>query len=197
MNSILKPKFIRLHFSCTTGLSSDTEVVHNLNFYWAPHDSTWFSEFGALRFARLATRGKDVELDAVVSQYEPYLTAWCVCMLVAPLWCHVTWDAVPEQSRFLKLRQNPAFGMLGLSLCCSWFASDPCLSLTMMPRWPQASVCVERWPPQTLGRAAGQFKFETSQWLVTSGKATTCHIPTSTRIALDSSKCDLSRDIPV
>ena len=31
--------------------------------------------------------GKDIELDAVGRQFKPYLTAGCVCMLVAPLWC--------------------------------------------------------------------------------------------------------------
>ena len=29
--------------------------------------------------------GKDIELDAVGSQFEPYLTAKCVCMLAALL----------------------------------------------------------------------------------------------------------------
>ena len=29
--------------------------------------------------------GKDIELDAVGRQFEPYLTAGCVCMLAAPL----------------------------------------------------------------------------------------------------------------
>ena len=31
--------------------------------------------------------GKDILLDAVGRQFEPYLTARCVCMLEAPLWC--------------------------------------------------------------------------------------------------------------
>ena len=30
---------------------------------------------------------KDKELDAVGRQFEPYLTAFCVCTLAAPLWC--------------------------------------------------------------------------------------------------------------
>ena len=30
---------------------------------------------------------EDIELDAVGSQFKPYLTAGCVCMLVVPLWC--------------------------------------------------------------------------------------------------------------
>ena len=28
-----------------------------------------------------------IELETVCRQFEPYLTAGCVCMLVAPLWC--------------------------------------------------------------------------------------------------------------
>ena len=28
-----------------------------------------------------------IELETVCRQFEPYLTAVCVCMLVAPLWC--------------------------------------------------------------------------------------------------------------
>ena len=39
--------------------------------------------------------GKDIELDAVGGQFEPYLTLSCVC------WWRpwgVTWDAVPEQT---------------------------------------------------------------------------------------------------
>ena len=31
--------------------------------------------------------GQEIELDSVGRQFEPYLTAGCVCMLVAPLWC--------------------------------------------------------------------------------------------------------------
>ena len=30
--------------------------------------------------------GKDIELDAVGRQSDPYLTAGCVCILVLPLW---------------------------------------------------------------------------------------------------------------
>ena len=29
--------------------------------------------------------GKDIELDAVDCEFEPYLTAKCVCILVAPI----------------------------------------------------------------------------------------------------------------
>ena len=32
--------------------------------------------------------GKDIELDAVGRQFEPYLAAVCVCT-AAPLWCHL------------------------------------------------------------------------------------------------------------
>ena len=31
--------------------------------------------------------GKDIELDAVGSQFDPYLTAGYVCMVVVSLWC--------------------------------------------------------------------------------------------------------------
>ena len=31
--------------------------------------------------------GLDIKLDAVGRQFEPYLDAGCVCMLLAPLWC--------------------------------------------------------------------------------------------------------------
>ena len=49
--------------------------------------------------------GKDIELDAMGHQFEPYLTARCVqvCMLEMPL------DAVTKQSWFLKLRRKTAF----------------------------------------------------------------------------------------
>ena len=46
--------------------------------------------------------GKDIELDAVCRQFEPYLTAGCVCMLVATLRCDL------GQSWLLKLRRIPA-----------------------------------------------------------------------------------------
>ena len=57
--------------------------------------------------------GKDAELDAVGSRFEPRLTAGCVCMRVARLRplrrpCGVAWDAAPEQSRLLKRRRKPA-----------------------------------------------------------------------------------------
>ena len=52
--------------------------------------------------------GKDIELDAVGSQFHPYLTAGYVC-----IWwwcpCGVTWDTVPEQSWSLKLLRTPSF----------------------------------------------------------------------------------------
>ena len=31
--------------------------------------------------------GKDIELDAVGRQFEPYLAAGCACMLAGPVWC--------------------------------------------------------------------------------------------------------------
>ena len=41
--------------------------------------------------------GKDIELDPVGRQFEPYLTVGCVACRGWWHPCGVTWDAVPEQ----------------------------------------------------------------------------------------------------
>ena len=51
-------------------------------------------------------QGKDIELDAVGRQFEPYLTTECVCMLVATLWCDLGCCSrtVVVQLQVIKLR---------------------------------------------------------------------------------------------
>ena len=71
--------------------------------------------------------GQEIELDSVGRQFEPYLTAGCVCMLVAPLWCDLG-----------KLWRNPRFNNIKfstqnrswLSWFCSWIHSNcsPCFA---------------------------------------------------------------------
>ena len=51
----------------------------------------------------LSLVGKDMKVGAVGRQFEPYLTAGSVCMLVALLWCDLGY------SKSRKLLRAPAF----------------------------------------------------------------------------------------
>ena len=51
-----------------------------------------------------------MELDAVGCQFKPYITARCICMLVAPLWCdlgHIRLGCCSGTVMVLKLQRTP------------------------------------------------------------------------------------------
>ena len=61
--------------------------------------------------------GKDIELDAVSRHVEPYLTAGCVCMLVAPLWCDLgccyrTVVVMKAADNLSLMRNSPYFSII-------------------------------------------------------------------------------------